>query len=142
MNASATEVDDRLLGRSTYCPYSVSDLAARIEICNWSKVSSLVTDADAHSDGGGPVTIEVGGNARGKQSARGYSKRAAQVDHAGDGPAMKYLEAVLTGSMSINHGRNAEYVPVRTVWCCSIGSSKLTVPGLAAVTRSCSLVRQ
>jgi hypothetical protein len=41
------------------------------------------------------LTVQISGNTRGEETARRYSERAAKVNHAGEGAAVKDVETVL-----------------------------------------------
>lgn len=85
------------------------------------------------------LTAQISRNTRSEQPARRHGQRAAEVDHAGEGAAVEDVEAVLTNVKSIVSNsflfREVEMIG-RTVCSFLISSSKLTVPGRAAVTRS------
>jgi len=42
------------------------------------------------------LTVQVGRDASGEKTARCYSERAAEIDHAGNGAAVEDVEAVLS----------------------------------------------
>ena len=48
------------------------------------------------------LTVQIGGNTSGEESARCYSERAAKVDHAGESAAMEDVEAVLSWDREIS----------------------------------------
>lgn len=142
------ELDGRLLQRTFIArdlrANDIADLAAGGKIRNYNVhlISTFLNTSHTFHDivsEDGYHTAQISRNTRSEQPARRHGQRTAEVDHAGEGAAVEDVEAVLTNVKSIVSNsflfREVEMIG-RTVCSFLISSSKLTVPGRAAVTRS------